>query len=259
MQVQGTDVREFHTRLLRTSLALEECRAYWEHIRPDIPYDQCAVVAFEERWFGNKSMARVRELLATCRHRFDTYPIALAVLRRWRPSDPATRLNICHWHLQLTDPLYRAFTGGFLEQRRLHPQPKVDRDVAVRWMQHVLDGRWGSATLIRIATSLLTSAAAAGLCSQGNGARSLKYPKVTDEALAYLFYVLRHLSFEGTLLENPYVASVGLTEGLLEQRLRRLPGMAFQRMGELWDFGWHYPDLTAWARHELALSWEDGA
>jgi hypothetical protein len=30
-------------------------------------------------------------------------------------------------------------------------------------------------------------------------------------------------------------------------------------MGELWDFGWQYPDLTAWAKHELALSWEDGA
>ncbi len=42
--------------------AAEECRAYWEHICPDTPSDQRAVVAFEERWFGSKSMARVREL-----------------------------------------------------------------------------------------------------------------------------------------------------------------------------------------------------
>src|SRR5262249_25635983 len=103
-----------------------------------------------------------------------------------------------------------------------------------RWMSQCLDGRWGSATAIRIATSLLTSAATAGLCSKGTGARSLTYPKVTDEALAYLLYLLRPMAFEGSLLENPYVASVGLTEGLLEQRLRHLPGLSFQRMGELW-------------------------
>ncbi len=112
-QHHGFEVLEFHTRLLRTSLAAEECRAYWEHICPDTPSDQRAVVAFEERWFGSKSMARVRELLATFRHRFDAYPMALEVLRRWRPSDPATRLHICHWHMQLTDPLYRACTGAF--------------------------------------------------------------------------------------------------------------------------------------------------
>lgn len=258
-QHYGSEVLEFHTRLLRTSLASEECRAYWEHVRPDIPNGQRAVVAFEERWFGNKSMARVRELLATFRYRFDAYPMALEVLRRWRPSDPATRLNICHWHMQLTDPLYRAFTGSFLEQRRLHPHPRVDRDVTVRWMHLVLDDRWGSATTIRIATSLLTSAAAAGLCSSGTGSRSLNYPKVTDEALAYLLYMLRHLSFAGSMLENPYVASVGLTEGILEQRLRRLPGISFRRMGKLCDFGWHHKDLKAWAMHELGLSWEDDA
>jgi hypothetical protein len=255
----GAEVLEFHTRLLRTSLAAEECRAYWEHVRPDIPRGQRAVVAFEERWFGNKSMARVRELLATFRHRFDAYPVALEVLRRWRPSDPATRRNICHWHMQLTDPLYRAFTGSFLEQRRLHPHPKVDREVTVRWMQHVLDDRWGAATTIRIATSLLTSAAAAGLCAGGTGARRLFSPKVTDEALAYLLYMLRHLSFAGSLLENPYVASVGLAEGILEQRLRRLPGLSFHRMGELCDFGWQHADLKAWAMHGLGLPWEDEA
>ena len=109
--------------LLRMSLAPEESRAYWEHVRPDIPPDQCAVVAFEERWFGNKSMARVRELLATFRQRFDAYPMALEVLRHWRPSDPATRLNLCHWHMQLTDPLYRAFTGSFSNNAISIPSP----------------------------------------------------------------------------------------------------------------------------------------
>jgi hypothetical protein len=255
----GAEVREVHTRLLRMALAPEESRAYWEHVRPEVPPDQRAVVAFEERWFGNKSMARVRELLATFRQRFDAYPMALEVLRHWRPSDPATRLNLCHWHMQLTDPLYRAFTGTFLEQRHLRPQPSVDRDVTVRWMHQMFDGRWGSATVIRIATGLLTCATTAGLCTPGTQGRRLTSPKVTDDALAYLLYLLRHMVFEGSLLDNPYLASVGLTGGVLEQRLRRLPGMAFRRMGELWDFGWQYADLQAWAQHTLALPWEEGA
>jgi hypothetical protein len=102
----------------------------------------------------------------------------------------------------------------------------------------------------------MTSAVAAGLCSGGSGMRSLKYPTVTDEALAYGLYFLRHLSFAGSLLENPYLASVGLSEGFLEQRLRRLPGLSFSRMGELQDFGWHYPDLKSWAMHTLDVEWE---
>ena len=257
-QPHGAEVREVHTRLLRMALAPEESRAYWEYIRPDLPPDQRAVVAFEERWFGNKSMARVRELLATFRQRFDAYPTALEVLRHWRPSDPVTRLNLCHWHMQLTDPLYRAFTGTFLAQRYLHPHPSVDRDVTVRWMHQMLEGRWSSATMIRMATGLLTCATAAGLCSAGTKGRRLTSPKVTDDALAYLLYLLRPLTFQGSLLDNPYVASVGLTGGILEQRLRRLPGLAFRRMGEVWDCGWQYADLPAWARHTVALSWQEG-
>ena len=34
-------------------------------------------------------------------------------------------------------------------------------------------------------------------------------------------------------------------------RLRRLPGLAFRRQGDLTDFGWRYPDLRAWADASL--------
>ena len=36
----GKEVSLFHTRLLRTSLALEESRVYWEHLRIDIPSEE---------------------------------------------------------------------------------------------------------------------------------------------------------------------------------------------------------------------------
>ena len=62
-----------------------------------------------------------------------------------------------------------------------------------------------------------------------------------------MLYTLRGIRFEGTLLENPYLASLGLTEMFLEQRLRALPGVTFRRMGDLLDFDWSYPTLAAWA------------
>lgn len=253
----GTEVRQFHTRILRMSLVVEESRAYWEHLKVDIPKERRAVVAFEERWFGSKSMARVRSLLSEFNHRFDSYPEALEVLRHWCPHDPITRQNICHWHMQLTNPMYRTFSGHFLEQRRLQANPSIDRDIVARWVAQQIEGEMSISTILRMAAGLMASAADAGLCTDNPGTRSLQYPKVTDEALAYWLYFLRHLSFEGSILENSYLASVGLSEGFLEQRLRRSPGLAFTRMGELYDFGWQYPDLKAWAIGTLGITWQE--
>jgi len=39
--------------------------------------------------------------------------------------EPEARRVICHWHLQLTDPLYRSFTGGYLAERRAGTRPEV--------------------------------------------------------------------------------------------------------------------------------------
>ncbi len=108
-----------------------------------------------------------------------------------------------------------------------------------------------------MATGLIASSTAAGLCAENPGIRSLKYPKVTDEALTYWLYFLRHLSFKGSILDNPYLASVGLSEGFLEQRLRRLLGLSFNRMGDLHEFGWYYADLKSWAIQALGLKWEE--
>jgi hypothetical protein len=251
MDKQAFEVIQPHTHLLRLALAVEESRAYWQHSRPNIPESALATFAFEERWFGHRSMERVRLLLNNLALRFDAYPAALDVLRFWQPSDPTTRANLCHWHTQLSDPLYRSFTSQLIPQRYLLPTPSIDRDVVARWLVGQIGTSWAPATTMRMATSLLTSAAAAGLCSQGVGVRQLKTPKVTDEALVYLLYLLRDVVFEGSLLANPYLASVGLNARFLEQRLSRLSGLTFQRMGDLYEFTWHYLNLKAWAEGTL--------
>ena len=248
---RSSEATEVHTRILRLALGIEESRSYWEHVDPSIPPAQRPLLAFEQRWFGAKSLERVRFLLSNFFDRYDPFPEALAVLRRWRSMDAATRQVVCHWHLQLSDPLYRRFTGWFLVERRTLRDPKVDRDVVLRWVKTEFPARWAEATRVQFASKLLSAASEAGVVSAKRDPRSLLLPKVPDLALTYLLYLLRGTRFEGTLTENPYLASVGLTDGLLDQRLRALPGITFRRMAQLTEFEWEAETLTAWSEATL--------
>ncbi len=236
-----------HARLKSLALGVEESRSYWEHVDPTIPAARRPLAAFEQRWFGNKSLERVRFLLAAFATRYDAVPEALAALRRWTSLDASTRHLVCHWHLQFSDPLYRRFTGTLLVQRRALRDPKIDRDVVLRWVKNEFPGRWAEATCVQYASKLLSAASEAGLLSPRRDPRTLPLPRVPDVALAYLLQLLRGIDFDGTLIDNPYLASVGLVEGVLDQRLRALPGVTFRRMAQLTEFEWDAPSLTAWA------------
>ena len=246
-----SETTDVHTRILRLALGIEESRSYWEHVDPAVPVAGRGLSSFEQRWFGSKSLERVRFLLSNLGDRYDAYPEALGVLRRWRSMDASERQVICHWHLQLSDPLYRRFTGQFLVERRALRDPKVDRDVALRWVKNEFPDRWSEATCVQFASKLLSAASEAGVISPKRGPRALLLPKVPDLALAYLLHLLRGLRFGGTLTENSYLASVGLVEGFLDQRLRALPGISFRRMGQLTEFDWQAPTLTTWAEATL--------
>lgn len=246
MSARPTEERSVHTRLLKCALEVEESRAYWRHAAPGVEVSSQAV--FEAWWFGAKSLDRVQVLLANFRARFDAFPQALQVLHRWRDMSPATRSLVCHWHLQLSDPLYRSFTGDYLVQRRAGPRPEVTRDLVVTWVGDQGPGRWTMPTRIQFASKLLSAAAAAGLVASTRDPRPLVLPRVDDLALGYLVHLLREVSFEGSLLENPYLRSVGLEGALLADRLRALPGLGFRRQANLLDLTWESPDLPAWAR-----------
>ena len=245
-----------HTRLLRFTLGIDESRTYWVRVgeRPEDRDGERvtrAVRGYEEHWFGQKSQARVETILANLRPRYDAFPVALAVLARWRSMAPDTRRMVCHWHTQLADPMYRAFSGEFLVARRGHARAEVSRDAAVGWVEEMQPGRWALSTRIQWATKLLSAAFEAGLLESNRVPRPLSWPRVPDEALGYLLYLLRELSFAGTLVENPYLASVGLAAPTLGDRLRTLPGVTLRRMGDLVDFEWGASNLAAWAEGVL--------
>ncbi len=248
----GCEITDRHTRLLRLALSLDESFLYWQHVRLGLKVGDQAVTAFDERWFGSKSMARIKTLLGLLGHRYGSYPVTLMILQQWLPRDRVTRQNLCHWHLQLADPSYRAFAGNFLPNRYDYGEAVINRDIVARWVQTQFPD-WTSATVRRMATALMTSATEAGLCSRGSGTRQLSYPKVRDEALTYWLYLLRQIKFEGSLLRNPYFRSVGLEGAFLEERLAKLSGLSFRRMGDIHEFGWRYANLQCWAVDALNL------
>lgn len=250
MSEKPAETTAVHTRLLKCALAVEDSRAYWEHT--DGSKAVTPQHAFEQYWFGARSLAWIEVLLTNLRARFDAVPEALAVLHRWPEMSPDTRRAICHWHLQLSDPMYRTFTGDYLVQRRESPRAEVTRDLIVSWVGQQGPGRWTMSTRIQFASKLLSAALSAGLLTSNRDPRTLSYPRIDDAALEYLMYLLRELEYAGTLLDNPYTRSVGLLGGPLEERLRALPGMRFHRQGDFLDFGWQYPSLRAWADANLA-------
>lgn len=250
------EVREAHSRLIKCGLAVDESRAYWERIKQD-DHRLTAQVAFEEYWFGAKSLPWVKVLVLNMQTRFDAFPEALEVLRRWHTMAPETRTAICHWHLQLTDPLYRAFSGDFLPARREGLRPEVRRGAVVAWIEEQSPSHWTLPSRIKLASRLLSAALTAGLVSGQRDPRQLTFPRITDEALAYVLHLLRAVTFEGTLLRNPYLRSVGLEGASLESRLRSLPMLRYRRTSDVIEFGWSYPTLGAWAAAELFV--EEGA
>jgi hypothetical protein len=237
------ETAEIHSRLLKCALEIPESRAYWEHVGPGDPAPSTER-AFEEGWFGRKSHARVAVLLTNFRARFYDFPDALRALRRWGSISPEDRALVCHWHTQLTDPMYRAFTGDFLPDRLV---PQITHARAVEWVEAQALDRFAPATQVQFASKLLSAAHAVGIVQGTRDPRPLGSPRVSEAAVSYLLYLLRDIGFGGSLLDNPYVRSVGLGGGMVEDRLRNARAFAFRRSANVVDPGWRYPNLLAWA------------
>jgi hypothetical protein len=241
---------QVHTRLLKCALEVDDCRQYWNHATP--AHTITPRSAFDDYVFGARSLTRIEVLLANMRARFDAFPAALEVLHRWPHMAPDTRRLICHWHLQLADPVYRRFTGEFLVARRADARAHLTRDVVLRWVGDVDAGRWTMATRIQFASKLLSAAYSAGLVGSNRDPRPVVLPRVPDEALEYLLYLLREVTFDGDIRRNRFLSSVGFEGSALDERLRLLPSLDFARQADLVDYGWRYESLRAWADAHVA-------
>lgn len=238
---------EFHTRILRVSLAVEESTSFWLHAPVEGAATAVNPRAFEERWYGSRSHERVKKLHEDFFDRY-TFPGAREALKVWteRGMAPEARRLCAHWHLQLVDPLYRAFTGEWLVARRALGHVEVSRDAVMPWVRQVAGDDYAAATRQMFAGKLLTTAAQAGLVGAGT-TRALPPLGCSLDALGYLLYLLRGVAVAGSALDNAYLRSVGLTGERLAARLveGESAGWWSVREAQL-DFAW--PDLPAWAR-----------
>lgn len=233
-----------HTRILRVMLAVEDCVAYWKAPTEGVRPTERAQAAFEGRWFGTKSEARVRTLLGDMEGRFERYPEALAAIRAWDPPRDIVPW-ICHFHAQLADPIYRFFTGEFLPLRRAQGYATIDREAVARWVQERWPGKWSASTCMKFGGNMLGAAFDAGLIRDRKDPRKLVAPRVPKQALGYLLYLLRQVTTEG-FLESAYVTSVLPDPRERQTELRGLDGVVVTIRGDVQNFEWSYSDLKSW-------------
>lgn len=162
------------------------------------------------KWLGAKSLHRVRRLITNLAARYDGFSGAVDALRRAPDMDPATRQNICHWRLMLADPIYRAFAGRYLVERRASGLASVNRDAVVRFVEAEFPGRWAAAMARQFAQKLLAASSEAGLLSARLDPRKSLHPRVPNEALGYF----------------------------VERRLRTLHGLRFRHANGVIDMEW---------------------
>lgn len=234
-----------HTRILRTMLAVDDCYAYWQKVDTAVPAAQRAQLAFVERWFGIKSEARVRTLLGDMLERFDAYPEALELLHRLGTVPATLRPWLCHVHTALADPIYRRFSGEFLPERRALGYDTVDREVVAGWIKSLFPERWSTITAVKFGSNLLATAFEAGLIAERRDPRRLISFAVPEVVIGYALYLLRELTFEGSLTDNAYLRSLGVSADAFRMLAGRIPGIRFEELGGVAELTFGEPSLMA--------------
>lgn len=233
-------------------LAVEDSYAYWTRLDRSIPIAERPRVAFEQRWFGTKSEARVRTVLSDMVERFDAYPEALELLQTLGTIPAKLRPLVCHLHTQLADPIYRRFSGELLPQRRERGLLAIDRPTVARWVDSLEPGRWSAATCMKFASNLLATALDAGLIAGRRDPRKAVSPVVPDVVIGYALYLLRGVTIEGSLTDNPYLLSLGVTSARFQAFSARVPGIRYAELGGAVELVFDAPGLVAWGKQALA-------
>ena len=244
------EATQVHTRILRCMLAVDDCYAYWRRVDNTAPANRAAI-AFEQRWFGTKSEARVRTLITEMAARFDPYPEALALLSSIGPLAPGLLPWLCHTHLQLADPIYRRFTGELLPARRAQGYTTIDRVGVAEWVDQLYPERWSHATAMKFAANMIATGLEVGILQGRRDPRTLTIGHVPGEAIGYAMYLLRGVEIDGPLVGSPYLRSLGLNADAMVSISLRVPGVRCAKIGDIVDITWEEATLDAWGRRYL--------
>ena len=171
-------------------------------------------IAFQERWFGTKSEARVRTLVTDMAQRFDAYPEARALLQHARTNAVSAPCPSCATCMRSSRTRSTAASpASFSHRRRDEGRTTVDRAAVARWVESSHPGRWSSVKCTKFASNLLATALDVGLVSFGR-----REPRANSRTRAWPVRDCRRLralppaagsASDGSLTENPYLRSLG--------------------------------------------------
>ena len=182
------------------------------------------------------------------RVRFDAFPAALRVLAGWRAMPPEARRLICHFHVQLTDPLYRAFTGEFLPERRDALRLEVHRQTVIQWAAEHGPSRWALKTQLQFASRLLSCAGAAGLLRGTRDPREVVAPRVPDaRARVHPLHAARAPVPRQPRRRIPTSRRSAWPAVTSPIGCARCRTIELRQVGDVHELDWRYPDLEAWA------------
>jgi len=201
------EVQTPHTGLLRLGLALPQSVIFWQRATQDSTLKALQEQAVTEHWFDGLSDARTRYIVGQLSKRFPYE--ARRELGFGKGLEPRQAQLICHWHLQLTDPVYRRFTSEYLLSRWTSPHASVELEGVIKWVSGLpLAKDWKTVTVRRMGSGLLSAATEAGLC-QGSGKKEkvLRVPPVEPEDKRYLLSLLSGAGASTSL--SMYLSSVG--------------------------------------------------
>lgn len=204
------EVTSPHTGLLRLGLALPQSMLFWQKATQDLGVPELAEQAVQESWFPELSEKRARYMIGQLQKRF---PFELRQLLGFAPRLESIQNQVlCHWILQLTDPLYRNYTAEFLLACWSRPTTTVTVDESAEWVSRQrLCSAWQPVTVRRMASGLLSAATDAGLClGSGRAERELRLPPVTESDVELLKDILRLAKAEQHL--STYLVSVGRSQ-----------------------------------------------
>jgi len=204
------EIKAPHTGLLRLGLALEQSVVFWQKAGEDKPVADLQDQAWDEGWFSEVSRTRARYLVTQLEKRFP-FEVRNLLHFKAKPGEQQNRL-VCHWSLQLTDPVYRDYTCHYLLNRWASPETIATLDGSQEWVRSLpLAAEWSTNTVRRMASGLLSAATEAGLCSpSGKSERTLRLPPVTEEDRDYLGKLLKLAGAEEHL--STYLTAVGYSE-----------------------------------------------
>lgn len=181
-----------HTGLLRLGLDLKSSVTFWQRAPLRISIAELLELAQSQSWYPQHSNARVKYLVTHLHRRFPES--SRRVLRTWKPEESGQAPTVCHWHLQLSDPIYRDFTFQFLLSRWSTGSDEVEIDQVERWLERRGGNRrWSQSTLRRLASGLFSAATEAGMLGGSRSRRVLRKPQVSARSIEYLNELLAGL------------------------------------------------------------------